>query len=256
MRLIMSDELFIFLIISTLGSFLSAFELQCQIEQKESHFLPGPSCIVQNLTILCKDRVSAISILNRHYIIQSNKVKIIEFKNQDIRFFPSGMERFFKNLEAISMINSPLNEIKKNDIEVFRKLKKLLVENCELETLDSNLFDSNKKLRLISFKGNKLKVIGDKIFVSLKQLNFLDLRNNHCIDRELKSAVDVLELMNEIKYMCPTFENIMEIVRENQKLETMLQIEIMQSKSFEKSKTDLANSDNELDEISIKGKFK
>lgn len=160
----------------------------------------------------------------------NQSVKIIQIKHQIVKFFPQGIDTFFPNLEAISIYNSPLKEIKKSELQNFRKLKRIIIDNCELQTLEGNLLESNPEIRRISFKGNKLKVIGENLLKSLKKLEAVNFKDNDCINKEATNHNEITEMQNEIRKFCPTYENVKKIIDINEKLRLSMQTELINPK--------------------------
>jgi hypothetical protein len=217
---------FVIVFITSSFAVCAAFNLQCKFEHRQLYEIAkSSSCLVQNLTLLCMDQITTINGLSQYDFAKEESIKTIEMKNQNLRVFPSGLESFSRDIEAIQVYNSPLREIKKENIGVFRKLKRLLIENCELESLDGDLFQSNSEIRRVSFKGNKIKAIGAEIFKSNQFLNYVDLANNLCIHRDFKSHTEVVEFQLEVNLMCPTYEAVKMIIETNRRLKRMLDVE-------------------------------
>lgn len=76
---------------------------------------------------------------------------------------PKGIGKFFPGISGLSISQSKLKVIDKDDLQPFDRLVVLYLGNNDLESLSSDLFDYNPLLRDL-FVYNKLKSIGSNIF--------------------------------------------------------------------------------------------
>jgi hypothetical protein len=98
-----------------------------------------------------------------------------------VKYFPEGLTKFFKNLEVIEIKSANLMEIGKEDFQQFGdKLRMLWLAGNNLKKIDGDLFEFNKNLEKIGLDSNKIEKINEKAFESLKNLQSLFLRWNSC----------------------------------------------------------------------------
>ena len=70
--------------------------------------------------------------------------------NRKLHYFPRGLEKFFKNLNAIYIGTSGLKEIHQADLKSLTNLIYLSLSNNEIEVIEEGLFDFNFDLIFIS----------------------------------------------------------------------------------------------------------
>lgn len=164
----------------------------------------------------------------------SSGFQIISIEDQNVQFFPRGIERIFPDLQTIKISSSNLKEIHESDLKVFPKLeevsvalnpiryleknlfksnpdlKKIKFEKCPISFLPENLFDGNPKLVEISFDSNEIFYIHPNIFDNLRELKDLNLGNNFCIDRG-ESENGIQRFIMELKETCSNTSRLNDI---------------------------------------------
>jgi len=102
--------------------------------------------------------------------------------NKVIEYFPKGLERFFKNLKAIRMLNGKFKQISQSDIKPFPSLVYLDANSNNIEILEDGLFDNHPNMQLVWFGGNKIFHVGKNIFNNMNKITYLSFQSNPCID--------------------------------------------------------------------------
>lgn len=111
----------------------------------------------------------------------NNDVKAFAIAYSNCFYFPRNLEKFFINLEAISIGNSKLKEIRSEDLKPFPKLRSLGLAFNELQVLEPNLFQFNSKLEVIYLDRNNISHIDANIFDNfVGKLSYLYLTINTC----------------------------------------------------------------------------
>lgn len=108
-------------------------------------------------------------------------VKGIYFEFSVVYYFPKNIEQKFKNLTAISIINSKLREIHQIDLKVFPELRYLSLKGNEIQVMEKDLFEFNPKLEVVSLNHNHIKHIDPSVFDGLKDIKVLQLALNPCL---------------------------------------------------------------------------
>lgn len=122
--------------------------------------------------------------------------------NVTTRYFPKGLEKFFKNLVMIDINHGRLREIHQSDLAPFPKLKCLDLYENDIEVLEEDLFKFNGDLRMIWLSGNKIFHISSTAFASVTKVTYISFVSNPCISRFVK---DNSTVANEI--IASAFEN-------------------------------------------------
>jgi hypothetical protein len=151
---------------------------------------------------------------------KSNRlVQDVSLKNQLIKVFPRNLSSFFKNLEAIHIYNSGLEQISKEDLLEFPRLRQLAVNYNKIKEVDGNLFQNNPRLQAISFGGNPIKHVGHQVFDGLANLKYLHFYYTTCIDQRSDNNLQRMEnlLFNLTVYCPPTYQMIEDRVMEKLK---------------------------------------
>lgn len=120
-------------------------------------------------------------------------------------YIPKGIEQFFSNIFYISIKDTGLAVIRKNDLKPFPKLQWLFLSRNQLKTLNSGLFRHNPKLNLLGLEGNQLNSIAADIFDPIEDLQQADFRDNVCIDSQATNREKVKEVEQDIVRNCQNF---------------------------------------------------
>lgn len=120
-----------------------------------------------------------------------------------VEFLPRGIEKFFPQVQGISISNSKLKSITKHDLEAFKDLKEFFLQQTELEALEKDVFEFNGELRGVSIKNNsKLRLVGEDILDSLSKLEVVNFQFNQCIDEIAADQIKIAELQNHLIEKC------------------------------------------------------
>lgn len=119
--------------------------------------------------------------------------------------FPKGLQNYFKNLKAIHIRNSLIEEINQSDLSVFPDLIYLCLTKNRITVLEEGLFDKNSKLRVINLRKNKIERVNPHIFDNLHHLNSLYFAKNECINMDAEDDADEVQVLIEnIRLECPS----------------------------------------------------
>lgn len=129
-----------------------------------------------------------------------------------LEYLPSGLEKFFPNLEKLVIAETGLKILEKEDLEVFPALKTLLVNDNRLQRLDSDVFQSNSDLENLNLSGNKLEYLGPDALKSLTKLNHLDIANNLCINQTAQGELEMKRLRVSLRENCSPSKSIGNVV--------------------------------------------
>ena len=139
---------------------------------------------------------------NNYYNL--NDVRRIRIEDQNLIRFPSDVEKFFKNIEAIIVKNTSIKDISNEILRVFPSLTYLDLSNNQISAIPNNLFIYNEKLEKIDLPGNKINFLAPDTFDGLKSLKVIDLRNNTGIN-EIASTSDEINYF-KIKLLVKNLE--------------------------------------------------
>jgi Leucine-rich repeat (LRR) protein len=103
------------------------------------------------------------------------------YQSSLLRFIPSGITNYFRNLTVLVIAQTSLKIITKMDLKPFKNLKGLYLDKNELDVLESDLFEHNLKIQELNFSENLLKHIAFDVLEPLKHLTRADFFNNPCI---------------------------------------------------------------------------
>lgn len=149
---------------------------------------------------------STIKKINEKSIL-NEKINAIRIFEQICNFFPKGVEKFFKNIEAVAIQNSHLKDLTKSDLKDLKKLKSLSLFGNELEALEFGIFDENLKLEFLSVYENKILTVGSEILSPLKNLKKAFFHTNKCVNFDAASESEMKILMEKLDKDCePSFE--------------------------------------------------
>lgn len=135
------------------------------------------------------------------------KTRIISFhaENMEIHYFPKGIDSNFPNLQNLVIKNSKLQEIRADDLKVFRNLQFLDLSYNEIEVLGPNLFNCGFTILQVILNDNKIQFIHPTAFKPKDGLVYLDIKNNSCISVFADNKAKVNTLINLLKVSCPYY---------------------------------------------------
>lgn len=121
---------------------------------------------------------------------------------KNIKFFPRGLDKIFKNLILIDLNNGRIKEIHQIDLKVFPKLEALDLFENDIQVIEAGTFDSNPNLKVV-WLTNKILHVESNVFSNLKVLIYLYLPSNPCINKSARnSLIEVNNLAQEAYAMC------------------------------------------------------
>lgn len=117
-------------------------------------------------------------------------------QHSNVAYFPLGIENFFPNLVAISISNSNLKRITKEDLKPFPNLRYFSLWSNHLQTVEKDLFQYNPKLEVIILKENRISQIEPTVFDNfVDKLRYFYLDGNNC---QFGDAYDDKQKANEM----------------------------------------------------------
>lgn len=147
-----------------------------------------------------EDERDIVAVNGNHSNGKSNDdVTNFLFFSKTMNFFPHGITKFLKNIESLSVFNSSLSKITKDDLKEFGgKLKTFTICFTLIEVIESDLFSFNENIEIIFLGKNKIKFISFDAFGGLKKLNTLLLNDKSC-GSFADQAIDLLKLVKVIR---------------------------------------------------------
>lgn len=162
------------------------------------------SCQVRNtLAITSQENAMVTSISGSHMRGKSND-DVLGFwiTAESLHFFPQGLEKKFKNLQAISVYTSHLKQITQADLQVFPNLAYFESYANDIKELDQGLFDYNPNMKYISFASNGIAKVYPYTFDHLDDLIYLHLQSNICINTQGSSKAEVQKVIQQVNQLC------------------------------------------------------
>lgn len=161
-------------------------------------------CEVSNVVNITSPETAVIESVNgtHNFLKHDNDVKAFKANSKSITYFPRQLQKFFKNLKAITIWHGRIREICQLDIKMFPELVEFNLHENDIVALPRDLFDFNPKMKYISFSDNKIVYIEDGIFDKLPNVRFLYLNKNICIQMDGENSNDVKEVIKKIKPLC------------------------------------------------------
>jgi hypothetical protein len=195
------------------------------------------NCKVQNALIIDSPEKAQISSITGSHMLEKSKNDKIYFYSRSniIRYFPTGLEKFYNNLNGIYITNGHLKEIHQRDLKFYTKLEFLDLFCNDIEIIEDDLFRFNPNLLAISFHSNPIFHIEPKVFNGLVKLHSLSLGRNRCTDMIAKNNTqEVKDIIENIKSACNnhnylTIENKVKKLNGNSQNLKSLEVELRNS---------------------------
>lgn len=153
-----------------------------------------------SIEIISKENRTITAVEGDHDSFKSNSdVSYFESTGKTMNYFPRKLEKFFKNLEIISINSANLSEISKEDIKVFTKLLSLSLPSNNIEVINADLFKFNPQITQLNLNYNKIKLVSSGAFDNLIKLEFLGFAQNLCYSGLVQAMLNHTKMTNFIK---------------------------------------------------------
>lgn len=134
------------------------------------------------------------------FVNLSQLIELLLYKNE-IRFLPENVFWDLTNLEVLDLISNRISEISENIFINLKKIKTINFGRNNIQHLPENLFINNHELESINFSENRLRTINVD-FLMLANLNELYLQKSNCIDLNMITILDIIEIQQVINQNC------------------------------------------------------
>ena len=123
-----------------------------------------------------------------------------------VQYFPTGLEKFYSNLNGIYITHGQLKEIHQRDLKFYSKLEFLDLFDNDIEVIEYDTFKFNLNLATISIHSNKIFHIGSEVFDGLGRLTSLALDLNKCTGMHAeKDSIQVQKILSHTNSTCIAF---------------------------------------------------
>lgn len=192
------------IIFVALISFCEGIDVYCMYDAKTPY---GYRCTgINSPFITSKEESEVTSVAGPHLPGKTNDdVKFFEVQDQDTIYFPSGLTKYFKNIESIQLASTKLKELTKEDLKEFGgKLKNLWLYDNDITVIQADLFQYNPNLEFINLGDNKVAQVELGAFNGLDKLHTLWLFSNPCRNGiyDDKNRTQLLMQIKEIEANC------------------------------------------------------
>jgi hypothetical protein len=156
----------------------------------------------------------------------NDDVKAIQMDRQTLDFIPRDINKHFKNLQGLQMVDTTLKFISKFDLQQFPDLKHLDLRRNQLEVIDGDLFSFTTKIKTIILVNNKITNVGLNLLSNLKDLGRVFFNDNPCIHASAESPSAILDLSRKLAQTCPTANVIVKRIADVETMNANLQTKI------------------------------
>lgn len=189
---------------AVLAAFTSGVTIQCAYRDAywppDSYYCDATIISPENPTIVTE-------ISGNHTDGKTNAVVGVFTMNQNgkniLTEIPSGIEKFFPNLQEFSWNRGIITKIDSSTFKPFPYLVKIIMSENRIETLDGDLFQFTKSLQWIVFDSNRLQHVGHGLFTGLYNLTYVSFQNNPCINTNGQNLLAVQTLNLDLPIKCP-----------------------------------------------------
>lgn len=177
--------------------------LECDFKEDHGQY----SCVVSKLNVSSKSFVT--NVTGEHQREMSNAdVKGLSINSQISKFLPSGIEKFFPNLEIFSFYQTYISSISASDLKPFPKITifaltgtSFYVRDTPIQSLPGDLFKYNPLITIVQIEVDEISKVGETIFDNLPNLFNAYIKTAKCAVRaEWKEAIPGLK--QKIKTEC------------------------------------------------------
>jgi len=156
-----------------------AIEVECKFTGSSDNY----ACEVKSIKLASNEDRELTRVTGAHKSGYSNDN--VEYYTQsvvtELKFFPQGITKFFKNVRNVFIHHAKITSITKEDLKPFgQQLKEFYLGPSELEVIDADLFDYTQNLEKIYLHNNKIKHVSSGAFNNLPKLTTLWFSSNPC----------------------------------------------------------------------------
>lgn len=140
----------------------------------------SPEAALNNVTSF-DECIEDDSLIDARVSIRMSDVKDIlklEIIDQNVRYLPSNLGRFFCKIQNLIVIRSNLIALRKEDFFGLNTLIAIRMPENELKAFDRGVFDEVENVELLDFSKNDIANLPSKLFYKLTKLKFLDMSFN------------------------------------------------------------------------------
>lgn len=164
------------------------------------------ACKVKNLNVTTRQVITKV-LPDKN---DKDVVNALLILDQNCELFPSGIAKYFKNLEGIAVQKSNLQKITKSDLKSFFNLRSISLFGNKLKVIENELFRYNPKLELVSLFNNQIRHIFPSAFEILVHLKILYLNSNPCINIDALEPTKLDQLKCDLITKCKVSEEMRE----------------------------------------------
>jgi hypothetical protein len=140
------------------------------------------ACNAENLTTTLNDRY-VTEISGNHLPGMNNKdVRFLSIFHQNCHFIPKDIDKFFPNLEDLTIRKSNVQFLMTGDLDGLNKLKTFDVASNPIDHIGQDFFSGHSSITSISFESCHIKKVDFGAFNDLKNLSSMNFEYNECID--------------------------------------------------------------------------
>ena len=178
---------------------MESLDLKCEIEKSEWHHADKfEQCTVKNIKVTTKNE----SIKSVNGSIKPMSPKSLWIDHQTVYYLPKGVDKFFPNLEMLTVYDTELKSLTQDDLKSLTHLMFIYLNHNDIEYLDNDLFKFNLKLKTVSLSENKLKYIGANLLSNLKGLQVVNFQFNPCINVRALTSSEIPALVRKFQAQC------------------------------------------------------
>jgi hypothetical protein len=135
---------------------------------------------------------------------KSTKIEVLAFsvfKQPNVNFLPSNLDKFFPNLKIINGSHANLKGIFKNHLKGLKTLKILNLSANQIQGVKSGTFHENSQLERIYLDNNHITQVDATAFDGLNNLKRLHMTGNRCNSKfiDADNVNDVAAIVDEIR---------------------------------------------------------
>lgn len=183
---------------------VEALDIKCKTHRVEWMYVSDSSrvlaCYDENLAVTSRESVTNVTLRGYSY----DDVKIIGIAEQICHFIPQNFDNFMKNVEGLSISQSHLKEIKKDDFRQFPNIIELKFVKNDIKELDNDLFEYTPNLKFLSLDFNKIIVVGLNTFDNVPLIKGVYVKRNNCIDKRSDYQPETSFVIDVMKQKCVT----------------------------------------------------
>ena len=183
---------------------LYGMNLECRFHKLRFDYgnINEDGCNARNVNVTSRDQTFESVNGQNLSVFNASSYKIIQMNDQTVNFVPQGLGKIFPNIIVLCVVDSSLQEIRKESISQFPKISHLYLKKNKLQYLPVDLFEGTLDLKYILLQENDIKYVSHEALTPLTKLIVTVFKPNPCINVDFNKLIEPSQITETLRTNC------------------------------------------------------